>query len=165
MSILLKAHHGNSGLTNGQILHDPWLFLAFGFGSGLFRKMPGTLGTLAAVPLYGILSQFGDSVYLTATFLSVAFGVPICGYAAKKLQVHDYGGIVWDEVAGFLITMLGLPADWLICVTGFLLFRVFDIVKPWPIRWLDRHVHGGLGIMLDDVVAALLANICLQWLF
>ncbi|MBS3963721.1 MAG: phosphatidylglycerophosphatase A [Methylomonas sp.] len=162
MSILLKKHYGNSRLTAGQILRDPVLFLAFGFGSGLLRKMPGTFGTLAAVPLYAALIQFGDATYLVVTLLGMGFGIAICDRAAEKLQEHDYGGIVWDEIVGFLITMIGLPFSWQTLLGGFALFRLFDIVKPWPIGWLDRHVHGGMGIMLDDIVAGVLAAITLR---
>jgi phosphatidylglycerophosphatase A len=152
-------------LTAGQILKDPVLFLAFGFGSGLSRKMPGTMGTLAAIPLYLALVQTPDWLYLVATLLSIVAGIVICDKAADKLQLHDYGGIVWDEVAGFLITLCWLPFSWQNLLAGFVLFRFFDILKPWPIKWLDQHVHGGFGIMLDDVVAGIFAALLLRfWL-
>ncbi len=165
MSIFLREHYGNSRLTAGEILKDPVLFLAFGFGSGLSRKMPGTMGTLAAIPLYLALVQTPDWLYLVATLLSIVAGIGICDKAADKLQVHDYGGIVWDEVAGFLITLCWLPFSWQNLLAGFVLFRFFDILKPWPIKWLDQHVHGGFGIMLDDVVAGIFAALLLRfWL-
>ncbi len=165
MSIFLREHYGNSRLTAGQILKDPVLFLAFGFGSGLSRKMPGTMGTLAAIPLYLALVQTPDWLYLVATLLSIVAGIVICDKAADKLQLHDYGGIVWDEVAGFLITLCWLPFSWQNLLAGFVLFRFFDILKPWPIKWLDQHVHGGFGIMLDDVVAGIFAALLLRfWL-
>lgn len=163
MSIFLREHYGNSRLTARQILKDPVLLLAFGFGSGLSRKMPGTMGTLAAIPLYLALMQTPDWLYFLATVLSIIAGIFICDNAADKLQVHDYGGIVWDEIAGFLITMCWLPFSWQNLFAGFVLFRFFDILKPWPIKWLDQHVHGGLGIMLDDVVAGIFAALLL-WL-
>lgn len=163
MSIFLREHYGNSRLTAGQILKDPVLLLAFGFGSGLSRKMPGTMGTLAAIPLYLLLIQTSNGVYLLLTVISTLAGIAICHKAAQKLQVHDYGGIVWDEIAGFLITMCWLPFSWQNLLAGFVLFRFFDILKPWPIKWLDRHVHGGFGIMLDDVVAGIFAALVL-WL-
>ena len=165
MSIFLREHYGNSRLTAGQILKDPVLFLAFGFGSGLSRKMPGTMGTLAAVPLYLALVQMPGWLYLFVTLLSIVAGIVICDKAADKLQVHDYGGIVWDEVAGFLITLCWLPFTWQNAFAGFVLFRFFDILKPWPIKWLDQHVHGGFGIILDDVVAGIFAALLLHfWL-
>lgn len=157
MSIFLRQDYGKSHLTAKQILSDWRLFLAFGFGSGLSRHMPGTLGTVAAIPLYLVLAQLNIVAYSLLTLVVVLGGIPVCAYAAKKLEVHDFGGIVWDEVAGFLITMWLAPFSWQSVVAGFLLFRFFDIVKPWPIKWIDRKVHGGLGIMLDDVLAGLFA--------
>lgn len=164
MSIFLREYYGNSRLTAGQILRDPLLFLAFGFGSGLAKKMPGTFGTLAAVPLYLVLVQLPNWLYLSVTLLSIVLGIAICERAAQKLQVHDYGGIVWDEVAGLLVTLCWLPFSWQNLLWGFALFRLFDIVKPWPIKWLDRHVEGGLGIMLDDVAAGFFAALILNLL-
>ena len=164
MSIFLKDYYGESRLTAAQIVKDPLLFLAFGFGSGLARKMPGTMGTVAAIPLYWALQPAGLTAYSAATLLCLIAGIYLCDQAAKKLQVHDFGGIVWDEIVGLLITLWGVPANWQNVLIGFALFRVFDIVKPWPIRWLDRHVHGGLGIMMDDVLAGVFAAIGLNWL-
>lgn len=123
--------------------------------------MPGTFGTLAAVPLYWGLQQSGSWLYGWATVLSVIIGIVICDKAAEKLQIHDFGGIVWDEVAGFLITMCAVSYSWQSLLAGFILFRLLDIFKPWPIRWLDKHVTGGLGIMLDDVVAGAIAALML----
>jgi len=165
LSIFLKPHYGNSQLTAQQILKDPVLFLAFGFGSGLSKYMPGTLGTVAAVPVYLGLMQFSASVYLAATLLSVVVGIAICDQAAKKLQVHDFGGIVWDEIAGFLITLYGVTLSWQSVLAGFVLFRLFDILKPWPIKWLDQQVHGGFGIMIDDVLAGIFAALVLRFWF
>lgn len=165
MSIFLREHYGNSRLTASEIIKDPVLLLAFGFGSGLSRKMPGTLGTIAAIPLYLALLQSNDPVYLLATLVSVGAGIWICDRAAKKLEVHDFGGIVWDEIAGFLITMYGIAFSWQSLLAGFALFRLFDIFKPWPISWLDKHVEGGFGIMIDDVVAGLLATIVMRFWF
>ena len=138
-------------------LKDPVHFLAFGFGSGLAPRAPGTFGTLAAVPLYLLLLQL--PIWCYAVFLVVALvaGVWICGESARRIGVHDHSGIVWDEIACFLLTMLPFVPSITSVVAGFLAFRFFDVVKPWPICWLDRHVHGGLGIMLDDVGAALMA--------
>ncbi|MDD1621352.1 MAG: phosphatidylglycerophosphatase A [Methylococcaceae bacterium] len=162
MSIFLREHYGNSRLTASQIIKDPVLLLAFGFGSGLSRKMPGTFGTVAALPVYLALMQGGQWLYLICTMLSVLAGIWICDQAARKLEVHDFGGIVWDEIAGFLITMYGIAFSWQSLLAGFALFRLFDIFKPWPISWLDRHVKGGFGIMIDDVVAGILAAVVMR---
>jgi phosphatidylglycerophosphatase A len=135
---------------------------ALGFGSGLAPWAPGTFGTLAAVPLWWLLAGFPLPVYLAVTALVIVFGVWCCGAAADALGVHDHPGIVWDEFAGLLVTMIALPREWGWIVAGFLLFRFFDILKPWPIRWLDTRVPGGLGIMLDDLLAGVFALVLLQ---
>ncbi len=161
MSIFLE-NYGNNKLTPKQILSDPVLFLAFGFGSGLVKKAPGTMGTIAAIPVYLLFIQFNFWVYAVLTMIATVVGVWICDVAAKKLAEHDFGGIVWDEVAGYLITMLFVPFSWKGVLLGFALFRVFDILKPQPIKWVDAKVTGGLGIMLDDVLAAVFAGIVLK---
>lgn len=158
MSIFHKTPHGKNQLTPKQILTDPVLFLAFGFGSGLAKKAPGTMGTAAAIPLYLAFAQADMLVYSVLTMAAILIGIPVCGKAAEKLGEHDYNGIVWDEVAGYLITMWLAPATWQTIAAGFILFRIFDILKPWPIRWIDRQIAGGLGIMLDDVLAAVFAG-------
>ncbi len=149
------------------IFKDPIMLLAFGFGAGLAKKAPGTWGTLVALPLYWLLSQHNVWVYVNVTLLICVLGVFICGKAAEKLGVHDHSGIVWDEIAGYLVTMVGIPFAWKTALLGFMLFRLFDILKPWPISWLDRSVQGGLGIMVDDllagIVAALLLHVCIRF--
>lgn len=158
MSILHNSTLGKNQLTPKQILSDPILFLAFGFGSGLSGKAPGTMGTVAAIPLYLAFAQTSMVVYSVLTIGVTIVGIWICGIAADKLGEHDFGGIVWDEIAGYLITMWLVPFTWQTVIVGFVLFRIFDIVKPWPIKWADQKVHGGLGIMLDDVLAAVFAG-------
>lgn len=143
-------------------LKNPIHFLALGFGSGLAAKAPGTFGTLAAIPVYLLLAQLPLAWYLAVTLVCVIAGIYICDKAAKDMGVHDHGAIVWDEVAGLLITMIAAPAGILWLAVGFVLFRLFDILKPWPIRWLDAKVEGGFGIMIDDVLAGVFALICLQ---
>ena len=139
-------------------LLNPVHFLALGFGSGLAAKMPGTFGTLAALPLVVLLSHYASfSVYLLVTILVSIVGIWICGKTAEDMGVHDDSSIVWDEVAGMLLTMLAVPLSWQTLLAGFVLFRFFDILKPWPISYLDKHVHGGFGIMIDDVLAGLFA--------
>ncbi|WP_116366795.1 phosphatidylglycerophosphatase A [Parahaliea mediterranea] len=145
-------------------LKSPVHCLAFGFGSGLAPKAPGTFGTLAAVPFYLLAAQLDLAAYLVFLLLAFVLGVYVCDRASRDLGVHDHPGIVWDEFVGYWITLCAAPAGWWWVVAGFVLFRVFDILKPWPIGWLDRRVHGGLGIMLDDVVAGVMAWACLQGL-
>ncbi|MBK8814526.1 MAG: phosphatidylglycerophosphatase A [Methylococcaceae bacterium] len=161
MNIFLKDAYGKNSLTAKAILTDPVLFLAFGFGSGLAKKAPGTCGTLAAIPLYLLIAPMGNLVYCLITVIATIAGIWICDIAAEKLGEHDFGGIVWDEVAGYLITMLFIPFGWQNLLLGFVLFRFFDILKPWPIKVADRQVKGGFGIMLDDVLAGVMANIVL----
>ncbi len=151
-----------------DLLASPAQLLAFGFGSGLAKKAPGTFGTLAAVPLFWLLSHLSPGLYLVAVLLAFGLGVWICDVASRQLQVHDHPGIVWDEFVGYWIAMWALPANWLWMLAGFAAFRLFDIWKPWPIGLLDKRVGGGLGIMIDDVVAGLMAcavlHLALWWL-
>ncbi len=141
----------------------PANFFALGFGSGLAPRAPGTFGTLAAVPLYYYLLQpLSLSWQLLIIVASFVIGVWFCDATAKKLAVHDHPGIVWDEFVGFWISCLALPAGWGWLLAAFVLFRFFDILKPWPIRWLDKRVPGGVGIMVDDVLAGIYALAILQ---
>lgn len=152
-------------LTPSQIIKDPVHFFAFGLGSGLSPKAPGTMGTLMALLIYWfMLADMSVYWYLAVTISSIPLGIYLCGESAKRLGVHDYGGIVWDEFSGLWITFIFAPKHWLIALVGFLLFRLFDILKPWPINWIDRKVSGGLGIMLDDILAGLISLAVLQWL-
>ena len=142
----------------------PVQFLAFGFGSGLSPWAPGTMGTLVAVPLYWLVAHWSLPWYSAFVLVTAVLGIWICDVASRQLQVHDHPGIVWDEIVGYLVTMAFAPAGWVWVISGFVLFRVFDIAKPWPIRWCDRHVSGGLGIMLDDLLAGVFAAVVLQLL-
>jgi phosphatidylglycerophosphatase A len=143
--------------------NNHWVhFLAFGFGSGAAPKAPGTFGTLAAIPLYLLLAQLPLWAYVVVLVATFAIGIYLCDQASKDMGVHDHGGIVWDEFVGFWIAMTALPFHWGWILAGFVLFRFFDILKPWPISWLDKKVHGGMGIMIDDVVAGLFALVILQ---
>ena len=145
-------------------LGNPIHLLAFGFGSGCSPKAPGTMGTVVAVALYLPLSRLSLSAYLLTLTAVILVGIWLCDRTTRDLGVHDHPGIVWDEIAGFLLTMVAVPPGWLWIVAGFVLFRLFDIWKPWPISWLDRQVGGGLGIMLDDLLAGVFAAACLQLL-
>lgn len=140
-------------------LRNPIHLLAFGFGSGLAPKAPGTFGTLAAIPLYLLMADLSLPIYLGLILAGSLLGIWICSRASQDLGVHDHGGIVWDEIIGYLLTMAFAPPGWIWMLVGFLLFRFFDILKPWPIRWLDRHVSGGFGIMLDDLLAGVFAGL------
>ena len=144
---------------------NPIHFLALGFGSGLVPKAPGTFGTLAAVPLVVLMSSISN-VYLAVIILLMSvFGIYICGKAAADAGIHDHGAIVWDEIVGLLITMFMMPISWQSILTGFILFRFFDILKPWPISYLDKNCHGGFGIMIDDIVAGFAAWLCMWFIF
>ena len=141
---------------------NPIHLLAFGFGSGAAPKAPGTWGTLAAVLIYWPLSQLSPEHYLLMLLVTSVMGIYICGQTARDLGVHDHGSIVWDEFVGFWITMFAAPVGWAWVVVGFVLFRFFDIIKPWPISWIDKKITGGFGIMLDDVIAGVMAAVVLQ---
>ena len=140
---------------------DPIQLLALGFGSGRAPFAPGTFGTLVGVLFYLPMATLPPTAYITITALLFLVGIPICGRAATQFGVHDHGAIVWDEIVGYLVSMTLAPPGWLWAVIGFLLFRLFDIWKPWPIGLLDRRVSGGLGIMVDDLLAGIYAALLL----
>ncbi|KAA3621117.1 MAG: phosphatidylglycerophosphatase A [Proteobacteria bacterium] len=148
---------------NSVVMDSPAKMLALFFGAGLAPYAPGTAGTLAAIPVYLLLTRLGPFAYLCVTAVVIMVGVWACGRAAHELGVHDHSAIVLDEVAGYLVTMALVPLGWKTAIAGFVLFRVFDVIKPWPIRWLDRAMPGGAGIMADDLAAGLAANAIL-WL-
>jgi phosphatidylglycerophosphatase A len=150
-----------------ELLKHPAQLLALGFGSGLAPKAPGTFGTLAAVPLYLMFSSTLFEWQLLIVVASFFAGIYLCNVTATALGVHDHPAIVWDEFVGFWLTMLALPLlgvslDWLLLLLGFIFFRLFDIIKPWPILWVDQKVHGGFGIMFDDVLAGVYAGLVLS---
>jgi len=143
-------------------MRNPVHLLAFGLGAGLAPFAPGTFGTLVGVALYLAISGLPLMTYLGITLALSGVGIALCGRTASDLGMHDHPGIVIDEIAGFLVTMIAVPSGWWWLAAGFALFRLFDILKPWPIRWIDRRLGGGLGIMLDDLLAGLLALACLH---
>ncbi|MCF6210384.1 MAG: phosphatidylglycerophosphatase A [Gammaproteobacteria bacterium] len=145
-----------------SVWRNPVHFFAFGLGAGAAPVAPGTFGTLAAVPLYLLLAPLPLWGYLLAVLAVSLLGIWLCDRTSRDLGVHDHPGIVWDEFAGYLVTMIAAPPGWLWITVGFVLFRIFDILKPWPIRWIDRQVHGGFGIMLDDLLAGVFAALVLQ---
>ena len=144
------------------LLRNPIDFLALGFGTGCVPVAPGTFGTVAGMLVFLPMRDLSLTSYILVVVTLFLLGVWFCRHAAAALGVHDHPAIVWDEVVGYLVTMTAAPPGWMYVIFGFVLFRLFDILKPWPVRWLDRHVHGGLGIMLDDVAAALMALACLH---
>jgi phosphatidylglycerophosphatase A len=147
--------------TSVGTLRDPVHFIAFGLGAGLAPKAPGTFGSLvgllAALALFELPVPWRVAVVLAV----IGAGIWICGESARRLQRHDDQRIVFDEISGVLLTSLVVAKPTVFAlVLVFVLFRFFDIVKPWPIRDVDHSLHGGLGIMLDDVIAALYAAAC-----
>lgn len=151
-----------------KVAEDPRFFLAFGFGSGLLPFAPGTWGTLLAIPLYLLLSPLPLGIYVFVVFLLFILGIFLCQSTALALKEHDHPGIVWDEIVGYLITMTTIPPKWEWILSGFILFRIFDIWKPQPIRFFDKQISGGFGIMFDDLLAALFAWFILKgllWIF
>jgi len=155
----------SGGLSQGElvqkVLKDPVHWPAFGFGLGLIPKAPGTFGSLLGLPVWWFAWDLGIPAYLAICAVVCVFGVWVCGESAKRLGVHDHGGIVWDEVVGMMLTLAFFEPSILTAVLGFGLFRLMDIAKPWPIRDIDHSLEGGLGIMLDDVLAAVYAALAL----
>ena len=143
------------------VLTDPVHILAFGFGTGLSPVAPGTVGSLVGILFAWLSLDLGLPVQLAIAAAISVSGIWICGESARRIGVHDHGGIVWDEIAGMYITLLAAPPTLAGWILAFVLFRAFDIAKPWPIRDLDHRLGGGLGIMLDDLAAALYALILL----
>ncbi len=145
-----------------KLLLNPVHFLSLGFGSGLAPKAPGTFGTVAAILPYLFLQNLALLPYIIVLVIGFLIGIYLCQATADALQVHDHPAIVWDEFIGFWLTMLMAPKGWEWILLGFVLFRIFDIWKPWPIKSIDKGVKGGLGIMLDDVLAGLYGLVILQ---
>ncbi len=145
-------------------MKHPVMWLATGFGTGLSPYAPGTVGSLVGVLFYLAMAELPLPYYLMGLAALAIFGVWVCHEAGKILGVSDHPGIVWDEIVGLLITMAATPPSWQGVVLGFALFRFFDILKPWPVATIDRKVAGGLGVMLDDVMAGVYALVCLQLL-
>ena len=157
------ANHNPTFLS---LLRNPVHLLAFGFGSGLARKAPGTWGTLAGLVILVVVYWLSGPIdwlwHLLAVLVATLVGIYLCGRTAADLGVHDHGGIVWDEFVGFWLAMLWVPVTWYWLLLAFVLFRGFDIIKPWPIRWIDQRVGGGFGIMLDDLLAGVYTLVLMQ---
>ncbi|MDD3650293.1 phosphatidylglycerophosphatase A [Immundisolibacter sp.] len=144
------------------LLRDPACALALGFGAGLAPRAPGTCGALLGLPLAAALTRLPVAMAVLVLGLLSVLGVWCCARAGQRLGVSDHPAIVWDEVIGMALALLAVPFGWWQYLLGFALFRLFDILKPWPVGALDRQVGGGLGVMLDDLAAGVLAGVTLQ---
>lgn len=151
----------DSGRTRRVALRSLDGWLAFGLGSGLAPWAPGTAGSLAAIPLALLLVRLPLIWALVLIAAAFVLGVWLCGRVGRRLGVHDHSGIVFDEFVSMWLVLVLLPLHWAWWLAGFVLFRIFDALKPWPIRWLDQRIGGGLGVMLDDVLAAVFALLIL----
>jgi phosphatidylglycerophosphatase A len=147
------------------LLRHPAGWIGTGFGSGLFPRAPGTVGSLAALlPWWLFLRPLDPLWYLGVLVATFAVGVWSADWMIARTRIADPSVFVWDEFVGLWLALFLAPAGWAWAVGGFALFRLFDIWKPWPVRWADREVHGGLGAMLDDVLAGVYAFFILQGL-
>ncbi len=159
---MIISDEGHVQPTWGFVLRHPAHFLAFGFGSGLAPKAPGTWGTLVAFPLYWFLApRLSDALFLLLLIWFFAIGVWACELTGQALHAPDHGGMVWDEIVAMLLVLFFTPSGWYWSLLAFTLFRFFDIVKPPPIHYYDQHWKGGLGVMFDDIVAAGYALLCM----
>ena len=141
-------------------LTNPIHFLAVGLGSGLSPIMPGTMGSLMAIPLWLLFYGLTPMLYWVFILVTFIFGCFVCQKTSDDTHTHDSGHIVWDEFVGMWITLFFIPQISILWVTiAFVAFRIFDMAKPWPIRWFDKRVPGGFGIMVDDVIAAIFSSL------
>lgn len=148
--------------TFGELIKRPVCLLGLGFGAGLAPFAPGTFGTLLALPIYYLMQDLSLFSYLAITIAAFIGGIWICQQTADWLAADDPAAVVWDEIVGYMITMIAAPPGWQWMLAGLVLFRLFDIWKPWPISWADNKLHGGLGMMADDVIAGVFAIIIIQ---
>lgn len=139
------------------LLRHPAHFFALGFGSGLAKKAPGTFGTLVSFPLFWLISGYSFTTQLVTIFVLFLFGIYCCSKTGKALGVTDHGSMVWDEIVAMMLVLAFVPRDWVLWPAAFLLFRLFDIWKPFPIRQLDARLKNGFGVMFDDLLAAVYA--------
>jgi phosphatidylglycerophosphatase A len=147
-----------------SVWRNPLHFVAFGFGVGTIPFAPGTFGTLLAIPFYLLMRPLSPVHYLILTLVIICASIWICSVATRDIGVQDHQGMCLDEVVGFLVTMFYAPIGWQWILLGFVLFRIFDIWKPWPIRLADNKIHGGFGIIFDDVLAGIFSCACIQLL-
>ncbi|AMA64825.1 Phosphatidylglycerophosphatase A [Candidatus Arsenophonus lipoptenae] len=152
-------------------LSNPYHLLATGFGSGLSPVIPGTIGSLAAIPCWLFMHKiFSVLACWFIILFGFIIGIIVCQRTSNDIKIYDHKSIVWDEFIGMWITLMYIPlSNWKWLLISFLLFRFFDILKPWPIIWFDRKIHKGIGIMLDDIIASIFAIIIMEmfkyWFF
>jgi phosphatidylglycerophosphatase A len=140
-------------------LTNPIHFLAVGLGSGLSPIMPGTMGSLMAIPVWLLFYGLQPTLYWVFILVTFIFGCFICQKTSDDTHTHDSGHIVWDEFVGMWITLFFIPQLSVMWIAiAFVAFRIFDMAKPWPIRWFDKRIPGGFGIMVDDVIAAIFSS-------
>ena len=159
---MITLHDMKTERVPVKLLKDPGHLLSFGFGSGLSPYAPGTMGTLVAIPLFLCAAYFGSMIVLVSCLVISIAGIYLCERTTRALGVHDHSAIVWDEIAGYFVTMLFVPVSVISVILGFMLFRLFDILKPWPISVIDSRLKGGLGVMLDDILSGVFACVILQ---
>lgn len=145
-----------------SLIKNPIHFISLGFGAGLAPKAPGTFGTLVGIPAVLLFAPLGVQAYLGVVAFFALAGIYLCQQTGDALGQSDHSAIVWDEIVGYMIAMIAIPVSWQSLLIAFLIFRFFDIRKPWPIKWFDQKVKGGLGVMLDDVVAGLFTLVILH---
>ncbi len=150
---------------SARLLRDPAVFFASGAGVGWVSRFPGTLGSLLAFPLALGVEPGGHALYWSFVGVFVAVGIPLTGRASARIGIRDAPWIVWDEIAGQLVALAGTPPSPVLWPLAFILFRFFDILKPGPIRWIDRRVPGGVGIMADDLLAGIFAGVVVWLLY
>ncbi|OGT51876.1 MAG: phosphatidylglycerophosphatase [Gammaproteobacteria bacterium RIFCSPHIGHO2_12_FULL_42_13] len=138
-----------------SVWKNPLHFIACGFGVGAIPFLPGTFGTLLGIPIILLLTHFSTITYGIICTLLFFLGILLTGKTNHDFKTEDHPAVVFDEVATFPVVLLGLPVNWQYLLMGFVLFRIFDILKPWPISWVDENIHDGFGVMLDDLLAAL----------
>lgn len=146
------------------LFSHPAHFIALGYGAGLAPKAPGTFGTLAALPLFWLLLQASPSPIFLLIVTAGAFllGIWACAVTGKHLGVADHGSMVWDEIVAMWLVLVFTPYSAIWWLAAFGLFRFFDILKPWPIRWFDKRLKNGFGVMFDDVLAAIYALLVIK---
>jgi phosphatidylglycerophosphatase A len=151
-----------------SVWKNPYHFVAFGFGSGAIPFAPGTFGTLMAIPFYLAMQSLSHTMYFFLLIVITLGSMWLCDKVSKETSTHDHSGMCLDEIVGYLVTMFAAPKGFLWILVGFGLFRFFDILKPWPIGYVDIHVKGGVGMILDDVLAGVYSMAILyllSWLF
>lgn len=162
ITTFLKSRSKASLAVPRAVWRNPWYFIAFGLGSGAMPFAPGTFGTLMAIPIYLIIRPLPLIAYVIFVILFIVASSYLSDRISQEIHVHDHPGMCIDEFAGFFVTMINAPHGWYWILLGFLLFRFFDIVKPWPIRFIDEKIMGGFGMILDDVLAGIYSLILLQ---